>query len=275
MNTDSAAGEGPAAPSADVGRLALQADSLLFSPARSTAELVQAYQLVYKNYLKSEYVDPHPSEMRYGAFNALPSTATFVAKLNDEIVTTASVVFDSPLGLPLEAIYHDEVEGLRAEHLRLCEVTMLADRRRLGFRALPSILNLFRLILRYALTFEKTTDVVISVNPSHDAFYTKYLPFSDLGPLRYYPAVKNAPAVAKRVNLRTIADHKNHKLYGFFMESALPEEVFSHRKRFTEEELREFFVVKRPIFRELPPSKLDFIRSLYPEYKFERILAPA
>ena len=102
------------------GRVALRADSLLFSLAQSTDELLQAYQLVYRNYLRAEYIDPHPSEMRYSAYNALPSTATFVAKLRNSVVTTASIVFDSPLGLPMDAIYHDELEELRARTTRAC-----------------------------------------------------------------------------------------------------------------------------------------------------------
>jgi len=113
-----------------VTRLARRADSLLFSLAQTTDEITQAYRLVYKNYLRSEYIDPHPSEMRYTVFNALPKTATFIARLRDAVTTTASVIFDSPLGLPLEAIYHEEVDELRRNNARLCEVTMLADRRR-------------------------------------------------------------------------------------------------------------------------------------------------
>jgi hypothetical protein len=126
-----------------VGRVALRSDSLLFSLAQTTDELFQAYSLVYRNYLRAEYIDPHASEMRYSSHNALPQTVTLVAKLRSSVVTTASIVFDSPLGLPMDSIYHDELEQLRRERARLCEVTMLADRRRAGMRTIPSILALF------------------------------------------------------------------------------------------------------------------------------------
>jgi hypothetical protein len=256
-------------------RLALRADSLLFSLAQSTDDLLQAYKLVYRNYLRCEYIDAHPSEMRYTVFNALPQTATFVARLRDAVVTTATVVFDSPLGLPLENIYHDEVDQLRREGARLCEVTMLADRRRAGMRTIPSILQVFKMIMHYTMKHAKVTDVVITVNPSHEAFYTRYLPFESLGGLRHYPSVKNAPAVASRANLaRIVEQYKSHKLGGFFMENPPPDDVMRVQKRFTEDELRDLFVIRRNIFPKLPPVAMDHIRSQYPGCDFSRIMAP-
>ena len=259
-----------------LGRIALRADSLLFSLAQATDELTQSFKLVYRNYLRAEYIDPHPSNMRYSAHNMLPSTTTFVAKLRDAVVTTATVVFDSPLGLPLETIYHEEVEELRRQHARLCEVTMLADRRRTGMRTIPSILQLFKLILHYTLKFEKATDLVITINPSHEGFYTRYLPFDDLAGLKYYPSVKNAPALAKRAHLADLSDRsKWRRLYEFFMETPPPEEVFkAQKKRFTEDELRDLFVVKRNILPRLPDFAIEHVKSCYPDCDFDKILAP-
>jgi len=275
MKERECAGEIPA-PSLDaVARLALRADSLLFSAARTTDELVQAYRLVYKNYLRCEYIDTHPSEMRYTVFNALPQTTTFVASLGGSVVTTATVIFDSPLGLPLEAIYKDEVDELRSQYARLCEVTMLADRRRAGMRTIPAILQLFKMILHYVLKFEKATDIVITVNPSHETFYTRYLPFEDMGTLRHYPSVKNAPAIAKRVNLAKLMElTKTHKLGEFFMQSPPANDILSAKKHFSEAELREFFVMKRDIFHTLPEFAVEHIKRQYPGHDFDRIMAP-
>jgi hypothetical protein len=254
---------------------ALKTDSLVFSITRTIDEILQAYRLVYKNYLRAGYIDEHPSEMRYSAHNASPSTVTFCAKLGDAVVTTASVVFDSPLGLPMEAIYHDELEVLRQQGARLCEVTMLADRRRAGMRTIPSILRLFRLIVPYAMRVEKVTDIVITVNPTHAAFYSKYLLFDDLAGWKTYPSVKNAPAVAKRVNLSNVQNKdKRPKLYEFFMGFEPPEEAFAGRKRFTQDELRDLFVVKRPILSGLGELALEWIKSQYGGFDFSAILAP-
>lgn len=256
-------------------RLALRAGSLELSLAQTRDDLLQAYELVYRNYLRAEYIDRHESRMRYNLFNALPETATVVAKLHKKVVTTASVIFDSPLGLPMDIIYQDEVDDLRSQGARLCEVTMLADRRRAGIRTIPSILKIFKLLLHYAHNKGRVTDILITINPSHEIFYTRYLPFEDFAGLRHYPAVNQAPALAKRQNLRKLfEEHTNHKLYDFFIDTAIPQEILETKHRFSEQELRELFVLTRPILRELPPFALDYIKSHYPGYDFERILAP-
>lgn len=253
----------------------LRADSLLFSLAQTTEELEQAYRLVYRNYLRAEYIDSHPSEMRYSRFNVLPSTATFVARLRDTVVTTASIVFDSPLGLPMEIIYHDEIERLRKAGARLCEVTMLADRRRAGMRTIPAILQLFKLVLHYAMHEDRATDIVITINPSHEGFYTRYLPFDDLAGLRCYPSVKNAPALAKSAHLADLSEEsKWRRLFEFFMGSLPGPELLTTKKRFTEAELRELFVIKRDILQRLSPEELEHVRACYSDCDFDRILAP-
>jgi hypothetical protein len=265
----------PTLPVDSIMRLALRSDSLLFSPAQNTDQLIQSYQLVYKNYLRCEYIEAHPSQMRYTVYNALPTTATFVARLDGSVVTTATVVLDSPLGLPLEAIYGQEIAAMRADGARICEVTMLADRRRAGMRTIPAILRLFKMMFNYASGIEDITDIVITVNPSHEAFYTRYLPFQELGTLRYYPSVRNAPAVAKRINFSEITEEvRSGKIGAFFFEDPTPQDILSVRSRFTEEELRDLFVIRRDIFHKLPPFALDYVRSLYPQYDFDRILAP-
>jgi hypothetical protein len=256
-------------------RLALRAGPLSFSVAQTAEDLRKAYRLVYRSYLRAEYIDPHPSEMRYSVFNALPETATLVAKLRKEIVTTATIVFDSPLGLPMDTIYQDEVDQLRSEEARICEVTMLADRRRAGVRTIPAILQVFKMILHYAHNRGRVTDILITINPSHEIFYTRYLPFEEFAGLRYYPSVNNAPALAKRSNLRTLfEEHKNHKLYDFFIDSPIPAEIMEQKATLGEDDLRELFVEKRDIFPRLPEFALEYIKSCYPACDFDRILAP-
>jgi hypothetical protein len=275
MDGEGKRGEARAFPMETPERLALRAGPLEFSLAQSYEDVVQAYKLVYRNYLRAEYIEPHESGMRYSVFNILPETATVVAKLGKDVVTTASVIFDSPLGLPMDTIYKDEVDELRARDARVCEVTMLADRRRAGIRTIPSILKIFKLLLHHAHNRGRVTDILITINPSHEVFYTRYLPFDDFAGLRHYPSVNNAPALAKRQNLRTLfEEHKNHKLYEFFIDSSVPPEILETQHRFTEDELRDLFVVQRDILGRLPGFALDYVKDAYPEIDFDRVLSP-
>ena len=152
---------------------------------------------------------------------------------------------------------------------------MLADRRRAGIRTIPSLLQIFKLMLHYVMSESDVTDLLITINPSHEVFYTRYLPFESLAGLRHYPAVKNAPALAKRANLPGLTETaKNHHLYDFFMETSTPERIFAHKKVLTEDELRELFVVKRRILPRLPGFAVDYLKQCYPDYDFDHVLAP-
>ena len=86
---------------------------LVIRPALSRAELESAYELVYQNYRPRDYMSPHPSCLRLTIFNAFPTTLTFVGVIYGEVIATVSLIPDTPIGLPMDEIYHDEVQLLR------------------------------------------------------------------------------------------------------------------------------------------------------------------
>src|SRR5438477_450670 len=47
-----------------------------------------------------------------------------------------------------------------------------------------------------------------TINPKHDAFY-KSLGFTEIGTLKYYPAVNNAPALARILDIQSLQNKKN------------------------------------------------------------------
>jgi hypothetical protein len=100
------------------------------------------------------------------------------------------------LGLPLEALYADEVRGLRRAGRRLGEVISLAADPGLGLREFrPVFVALIRLMKQYHVAQGGDT-WVITVNPRHRTFYTRALGYAPLGPCRAYAAVQDAPAEA-------------------------------------------------------------------------------
>ena len=174
--------------------------NLEFGPAETFEELKDAYRLVYHSYLGRDYIEPNPAGMRFWVHNLLPETATFVAKLGGAVVSTVSLVVDSPLGLPMDKVYRHELSNLRTDGHRLGEVTMLADRRRRFARAVPVVVALFRLILDYARSLP-LTELCITINPRHEGFYRKVLHFEELGELKRYQSVRDNPALAKYLSL--------------------------------------------------------------------------
>ena len=84
-----------------------------YRAARSKEELQKAYSLVYKEYLKRKYVTENQSGLRISIHNALPETTTFVGIADSEVLATATVIVDSPLGLPMDKIYSDDLKKIR------------------------------------------------------------------------------------------------------------------------------------------------------------------
>ncbi len=237
-------------------------------PALSRAELESAYELVYQNYRTRDYIPANTSGLRLTIFNAFPSTVTLVGVIHDEVIATVSVIPDTPVGLPMDEIYHDEVQALRDAGRRLIEVTMLADRRLSVRRSLEMVLALMKLVFDYATLSLKSTDLCITVNPHHDKFYHEYLLFTPLGGLRAYPSVSGNPAIARRLDLVRVEEECQGRpvLLHRFFEDRTPLDVFENRYHLTDADLRYFFMERTQIFSESPAYVLSRLREYYPDF---------
>ncbi|MDD5729695.1 MAG: hypothetical protein PHN57_01005 [Candidatus Omnitrophica bacterium] len=252
--------------------------------ARTRQEMESSFGLVYKEYLKRGYVNEHPSQLRVTMYNALPQAATFVAVCKDEIVSTATLVPDSPLFLPMDEIYHEELNQLRAKGLKLCEITMLASNTELYRDGISLMLNakkmffiflLFKTIFDYAKNVLGLDCICITVNPKHSLTYN-FLLFKDIGGLKTYSNANGAPAVAKYLNLTTSEEDckKAHKegLYRMFFGKNTPAEKFSGKFEYSPEDLKYFFAEKSDVFKTSPAEKLDYIKQCYHSLDFKNII---
>jgi hypothetical protein len=259
-------------------------DAIDYRIVRSKEEIEKAYGLVYKEYLKRGYLKENSLRQKYSLFNALPLTATFIATVENEILATASVIPDSPLGLPMDEIYHDELEQFRKENKKVCEVSMLASDTEL-FKAGISmmleskkmffIFSLFKIILDYVKTVLKLDYICITINPKHSLTYD-FILFKDFGGLKTYKNANGAPALAKYLDLKNVENECKEKnkegLYRMFLLKNSAPELFADKFGFSREDLKYFFVDKCDILKTTPPSKLDYIKSCYPDYDFTEII---
>ena len=243
-------------------------EELAVRPARSREELRGAYRRVYWSYLHREYIEPNPSEMRLSLFNAFPTTVTFVSVLRGEVIATVTLVPQTGIGLPMDDIYGRELQKLRTAGRKLAEVTMLADRRLGDFRrSIPLVVLMMKRVFDYATLVLKATDLCITINPRHDAFYERYLLFKPLGPLRAYPSVKGNPALAKRLDLDAAEDlcRENKRLRRQFFEQRTPIDLLENRYQMTCEDLHHFFIQSAPVFLQAPREHLAVLRGIYPQ----------
>lgn len=174
--------------------------------ASEPAEWEEALALVTQTYRSRGYEAPDATGLRFTPFHALPDTTTVVAKHDNRVAATLSLVFDNVLlGLPMESIYKDEIDALRHNGRHIVEVTSLADSG-LGLREfVPVFVTMMRLMSQYSLAQAGTSlAVVISVNPRHSNFYRRVLGFVPLGERRAYPKVQNHPAEAYVLDLHLL-----------------------------------------------------------------------
>lgn len=252
--------------------------------ARSQQELEKAYNLVYEEYLKRGYTKENASKLRLSIYNTLPQATTFIAASGDTVIATATVVPDSPLGLPMDEIYRQELNKLRKQNKKICEISMLASNTELFEQGISMMLNakkllfifsLFKVIFDYAAQILRLDYICISINPKHKLTYD-FLLFKDLGELKTYNHANGAPAVAKCLNLKTAPEECKRKesegLYQMFMAKNTPPEKFSQKISFSAEDLKYFFADKSDVLENASKAQLNYLKKCYPACNFSKII---
>ncbi len=250
--------------------------------AASRKDLEAAYRLVHQEYLRRGYIEEHSSALWLSVHNALPESTTLLMvqrspAVGESIVGTVTLVPDSPLGLPMDAIYRGEMDRLRRAGRRIGEVTMLAfreadgdvsdgastvDRCRVLFR-------LFKLVWNEARCRLGLDDLCIAIHPTHSLIYEQ-IGFQDFAPIVAYDRVNGSPALGKRVDLRTVrarlAANGRPSLYRFFFEQA-PMYALGRRKfLMTPEDLAYFCVERTDVLTRASRSAIQYLLGRYRYY---------
>ncbi|PIQ84725.1 MAG: hypothetical protein COV75_00745 [Candidatus Omnitrophica bacterium CG11_big_fil_rev_8_21_14_0_20_63_9] len=255
-----------------------------FRIVRTVAELKTANHLVYQEYLKRNYCKANAVGLKLSLYQALPTTATFIAThRRDGIIGTISMVEDSPLGLPMDEAYKNEVDMLRRQNLRVAEVTMLALNSQLfGERVftlfhakkLLLTLRLFKVMFDYLRACTKVDELVACFNPKHQVLYD-FLQLKPLGGLKTYTSANSNPSIARHLNIReTERQAKAHAAYRLFYGAKPSPKPFEGKCALTPEDLRALFVVTAPVLTAASPTELNYLASCYPTYRFNQILQP-
>lgn len=183
-------------------------------------ERLSAYRLVYDTYLKRGLIPPNHYRLRVTPYHLLPTTQTFIAVQDERIICSVSLIGDGQLGLPMESVYSEEVTSARAQGLYVGEVSCLASRHEDFRQFLPIFVQLTRLMAQHARG-QGMDQFLIAVHPKHARFYERFMGFEQIGPLRQFPAVQDAPAVALCLDFARI-DRERPKCWNDFFGSPLP-----------------------------------------------------
>ena len=245
-------------------------DEPIARQVRDRGELECSLRLVHDNYVRCGYMEPEPSGIRLSVFYALPSARTFVAVVRDEVIATVSLFCDSPLGLPADKLYGEEVSRLREAGRRVGEVGMLADRRRSLARSMPVLMQMMK-VLYYEARRMELADLVITVHPKHAEFYSRMLCFREYGPEKSYGAVNGAPAVLLRLDVFGVRpEHFRKERIAKFFLSPLPGDA-AHQGDYhmQAEDLSYFFLERTDTLRHVNRETLSVIEGQYPGLKLE------
>lgn len=239
-------------------------------------EYGQAFNIVYKEYSSVGYIkNPHQSELHYGIHSLLPTTCVFVFKAYLDVISTLTQVEDSELfGLPMDALYKEELDELRAQGRRVAEICALATPAEGRWHNLLMFLG--KAYFQYA-TQAGINDIMIMVNPKHVSFYKAIFMFEDFAEERFYEPV-GAPAVALRINYdgfwerlkETFKDQEfDTDLYSFFNRihgDPLGKFMeFNGRRNIPldYDAARYFFQVRPEILTNLDDEQREYIEALY------------
>jgi N-acyl amino acid synthase FeeM len=174
-----------------------------FRVATSLDEVIAAWKLVYRAYLRAGLIPPNAQEIHTNPGVIQQGTAVVVGMLGGEVCATISAYLDSPDGLPLDAVYATELAELRAKGHRLVEVGLLADRRAKLSRSLEATLRLMKSAYFWGL-LNGMTDIIVGVHPHHSGFYQRIFGFQVVGEESTCPWVNGAPVVPLRLKLEMV-----------------------------------------------------------------------
>jgi hypothetical protein len=135
---------------------------------------------------------------------------TLAACAGDHVFGTLTLGIDSPSGLLADTLYRNEIDGIRRNGGRVCEVTRLAVDSAFGsHEVLATIFNIAFILARHV---HEMTDLIAEVHPRHAGFYRRLMGYRIVGPQRTCPRV-GAPAVLMHLCLN-YADKQIRRLAG-------------------------------------------------------------
>jgi len=163
--------------------------------AQSDEQRLLAWRLVarryaWRGYACSEALSPFPDREREGYYT------TLLALRAGTPVGTVTLGVDSRAGLLADEINRREVDLVRDQRRRACELVRLAIEDGAGSK--PIWLALLESLNLLCRRIHDITDLFIEVNPRHVGFYHRVFGFRVMGPERRCPRV-GAPSVLLRL----------------------------------------------------------------------------
>ena len=263
-------------------------DRLQLKIAETREELDACFRLLHDAYVEAGFMKPDPSGMRATIYHALPTTTTLCAKYDGEVVGTMSLIRESALGFPLQAIF--DLSDVRAREGQIAEVSALAVHPKFRKTGGAILFPLMKFMYEYCTTFFDTRHLVIAVNPNRIEMYESLLFFQRLTAniVDNYDFANGAPAVGASLDLlnapvifKRVYGKKSARrnLSAYFTEIKLPNIHLPSRRYYTTNDpvmtpelLDYFFNVRTQGFANLDDRKKALLHSIYDLREYRAVL---
>jgi GNAT superfamily N-acetyltransferase len=263
---------------------------LVLKIAETRAELEECFRVLHDAYVHEGFMQPHPSGLRVTVYHALPTTTTLLAKLDDEVIGTISLVRESALGFPMQKIYH--LGDIRRAGGTIAEVSSLAVDHRYQKQGGIVLFPLLKFMYEYSTRFFDTRHLVIAVNPNRIGLYEAILFFNRLhqNKVAHYDFVNGAPAIGAHLDLklapelfRRCYDHMppERNLYRYFADVTLPNIKFPEKRFYTTNDpvmtpdlLDYFFNFRTKLFDSLRDREKRLLHNIYDLPDYADVLPP-
>ncbi len=256
-------------------------NNIVLKLATTKDELEQAYCLLHDSYVGQSLMDPHPSGMRFNIWSALPYTSVIVAKIENKVVGTVSLIKDSPIGFPSDKIYQEENNAHRKNRRRMVEVSAFAVDPMFRQDGHKISLYLMKYLYQYSQNYLNADMLCATIRKHVLDFYKALFSFEQNGKAVRYDFVKGTLAVQISLDLTCENIEKIQNMYSKYPAKSniynfcvTPETqaAFEFPKQLKEISMNpvmtplllDYFLVKKTgLYRELSPRMLELVHSAY------------
>ena len=235
----------------------------------------KAYELLYNLYSKMGIVQKNDCELWLSIYDALPETTTLMAEDDQGCCSGAlTIVFDSPIGLPADELYKEEIDEIRNSGHQICEFVSLGIGKTVK-NSIKVLACLFYCGFLHAWQRNKSRELIITVHSRYENFYRRNIFFDRIGPDRKYGKVNGAPTVLLKISLEALSRlRRTHRAFPFNMmnfsdqkELELAKKIENMVHPMSDEEFYTFFLEKTDTWERALPQQKDFIKRVYPAHE--------
>ncbi len=188
-------------------------EGISFEIARSPEDLDAAFSLLYDAYRRAELTPSARSKRRITIYHSLATTSILVAKLNNKVIATVSIIKDGELGIPAQDLV--DLNLFRVPGKCMAEVSSLALRNDLQGRSPGVMFYLSKYLFKFSREYLGIDRFIITFHPKQLALYEGVFLFKPLHlrTFKSYGFANNAPAVCATNNLETV-ERRFRQVYG-------------------------------------------------------------